>query len=241
MAEELPRVELRFYPVEPKTALVMSKSSLQYWKIYEGWEGEVEWAYGVKKIKVTKVVEKDIGELNESDATACGFSSIEEMKGYVLKLSKGSYCYIVYFGYLEEAGGNVVGDYIDWAGIIPVLENAYASKEPVLIIGPAGTGKTHAVRVFAEKIGKTIDTVNFSLRTREVHLVGTKTLENGTVKFQEGVLIRSMKTGSILYLDELNCAAPEVLVRLDEALDDRRQVSLKEADKFEVVKASPDW
>ena len=39
-----------------------------------------------------------------------------------------------------------------------------------------------------------------------------------------------MKEGNILYLDEINAAEADVLLRLDEALDDRRQIILKESD-----------
>ena len=49
-----------------------------------------------------------------------------------------------------------------------------------------------------------------------------------------------MKKGGILYLDELNAAEPDMLLRLDEALDDRRQIILKEAEG-QVIKASDGW
>ena len=49
-----------------------------------------------------------------------------------------------------------------------------------------------------------------------------------------------MKEGSILYLDELNAAEPDMLLRLDEALDDRRQIILKEAEG-QIIKASNRW
>jgi nitric oxide reductase NorQ protein len=50
-----------------------------------------------------------------------------------------------------------------------------------------------------------------------------------------------MQEGAILYLDELNAAEPEVLIRLDEALDDRRELVLKEAGEIVRVKAKPGW
>jgi nitric oxide reductase NorQ protein len=49
-----------------------------------------------------------------------------------------------------------------------------------------------------------------------------------------------MRGGGLLYLDELNAAEADVLLRLDEALDDRRQVVLKEADG-QVITAREDW
>ena len=82
--------------------------------------------------------------------------------------------------------------------------------------------------------------MNFSLRTRESHLVGAKTLSGGSVGFDEGLLVRSMRGGGMLYLDEVNAAEADVLLRLDEALDDRRQLVLKEADG-RTVRAAPGW
>jgi nitric oxide reductase NorQ protein len=110
----------------------------------------------------------------------------------------------------------------------------------VIIIGPKGTGKTSLVRDFAKNKNINLESINFSLRTRESHLVGTKTLTDGTVSFDEGLLIKSMKRGNMLYLDEINSAEADVLLRLDEALDDRRQIVLKES-TGEVVKAKDGW
>ena len=130
--------------------------------------------------------------------------------------------------------------YLDWNNSIQIINKACDSGLFVIIIGPKGTGKTSLVRDFARIKGQKLESVNFSLRTRESHLVGTKTLEDGTVSFNEGVLTKSMREGSMLYLDEINSAEADVLLRLDEALDDRRQISLKES-TGEVVKAKENW
>jgi len=135
---------------------------------------------------------------------------------------------------LQETG------YLDWNGSMATLGKACEAGLFVLIIGPKGTGKTTLVRDFVKSRGAKLESINFSLRTRESHLVGTKTLTDGTVGFDEGVLIKSMREGSMLYLDEINAAEADVLLRLDEALDDRRQIALKES-TGEVVKASLGW
>ena len=135
---------------------------------------------------------------------------------------------------MEEA------QYLDWNNSIQILNKAYEAGLFVLIIGPKGTGKTSLVRDFAKNKNINLDSINFSLRTRESHLVGTKTLTDGTVSFDEGLLIKSMKSGDILYLDEINSAEADVLLRLDEALDDRRQIVLKESTD-EVIKAKENW
>src|SRR5919109_5477090 len=131
-------------------------------------------------------------------------------------------------------------NYIDWNNALGVLSKAFETKLFVLIIGPKGTGKTTLVRKFASQMAKDLDSVNFSLRPRESHLVGSRTLDKGEISFVEGVLVKSMRSGTILYLDELNAAEADVLLRLDEALDDRRQLVLKEAEG-QVVRAVDDW
>ncbi len=130
--------------------------------------------------------------------------------------------------------------YLDWNNSNHILDKAYEAGLFVLIIGPKGTGKTSLVRDFAKKKNVNLESINFSLRTRESHLVGTKTLTDGTVSFDEGLLIKSMRSGDMLYLDEINSAEADVLLRLDEALDDRRQIALKES-TGEVVKAKENW
>ena len=131
-------------------------------------------------------------------------------------------------------------NYLDWNNAIEILNKAHETGLFALIIGPKGTGKTTLVRKFASKMKKELYSVNFSLRTRESHLIGSKTLDKGDVSFVEGILVKSMRDGSLLYLDELNAAEPDVLLRLDEALDDRRQLVLKEAEG-QIINASNSW
>ena len=131
-------------------------------------------------------------------------------------------------------------NYLDWNNAIEILNKARETGLFALIIGPKGTGKTTLVRKFASKMNKELYSVNFSLRTRESHLIGSKTLDKGDISFVEGILVKSMRDGSLLYLDELNAAEPDVLLRLDEALDDRKQLVLKEAEG-QVVNASNNW
>src|SRR5215208_388589 len=130
--------------------------------------------------------------------------------------------------------------YLDWNDSLDILSKAYSAGLFSIIIGPKGTGKTTLVRQFASLMNKDLQSVNFSLRTRESHLIGSKTLTKGEINFVEGILVKSMRDGGLLYLDELNAAEADVLLRLDEALDDRRQVVLKEADG-QTITAREDW
>ena len=130
--------------------------------------------------------------------------------------------------------------YLDWNNAFEIIDSAFEKGLFVIIIGPKGTGKTTLVREYAIRKSKNLQSINFSLRTRESHLVGTKSLTDGNIGFDEGILVKSMKEGNILYLDEINAAEADVLLRLDEALDDRRQLVLKESGG-EIIKAKDSW
>jgi len=140
----------------------------------------------------------------------------------------------------QSVDGNEQSTYLDWNNSIDVIDKAFEKELFVMIIGPKGTGKTSLVREYAIQKSKELESINFSLRTRESHLVGTKTLIDGNIGFDEGILVKSMKEGNILYLDEINAAEADVLLRLDEALDDRKQIVLKESDG-QVIKAKDSW
>jgi len=77
--------------------------------------------------------------------------------------------------------------YLDWNNSAEILNKAYEAGLFVLIIGPKGTGKTSLVRDFAKNKNVNLESINFSLRTRESHLIGSKTLTDGTVRFDEGI------------------------------------------------------
>jgi len=130
--------------------------------------------------------------------------------------------------------------YLDWNNAFEIIDSAFEKGLFVIIIGPKGTGKTTLVREYAMRKSKNLQSINFSLRTRESHLVGTKSLTDGNIGFDEGILVKSMKEGNILYLDEINAAEADVLLRLDEALDDRRQLILKESGG-EIINAKDSW
>jgi len=132
-------------------------------------------------------------------------------------------------------------EFVDWGNFMEILEVAYKSRQPVLIIGPKGTGKTTLIQAFCEKHNLKLYTANFSLRTKEEHIIGRIELKNNSTVFVEGILPKSMEAGGVFYADELNAAEDSMLVRFDEALDDRRQLTLKEAGDIRVVKAKETW
>jgi midasin len=63
--------------------------------------------------------------------------------------------------------------------------------------------------------------------------------QNGTLSFRDGILVRALKLGHWVILDELNLAPSEVLEALNRLLDDNRELYIAETN--ETVKPHPDF
>ena len=102
--------------------------------------------------------------------------------------------------------------YLDWNNSFEILNRAYEKGLFVLVIGPKGTGKTSLVREYAKQRSIDLESINFSLRTRESHLVGTKNLNEGNIGFDEGILVKSMKDGNMLSVSYTHLTLPTILL-----------------------------
>jgi MoxR-like ATPase len=93
----------------------------------------------------------------------------------------------------------------------------FASGLNLYFFGPAGCGKTS----FARKLSGTGNYVLFSCSNdaRPGNLIGHFELINDETKFVEGPLIRSMKEGRVLILDEFDRVSEDVASKLHEVLE----------------------
>lgn len=63
--------------------------------------------------------------------------------------------------------------------------------------------------------------------------------ENGSLSFQDGILVKALKRGDWVILDELNLAPTEVLEALNRLLDDNRELYLAEINQ--TIKPHPNF
>lgn len=112
----------------------------------------------------------------------------------------------------------------------------------ILLKGPTGSGKTKLAETLSETVNTPMHQVNCSVDLDAESLLGFKTIKTNDegrqeIVFIDGPVIKAMRAGHILYIDEINMAKPETLPILNGVLDYRRQ--LTNPFTGEVIKAAP--
>ena len=99
----------------------------------------------------------------------------------------------------------------------------------LLLKGPTGSGQTRLAEDLTGELGQDLYSINCSVEVDIESLLGFKTIEYNEgrqeITFIDGPVIRAMKEGAMLYIDEINMAKPEVLPILNAALDYRRTIT----------------
>ncbi|CCA66844.1 related to midasin (AAA ATPase) [Serendipita indica DSM 11827] len=110
---------------------------------------------------------------------------------------------------------------------------------PVLIEGPTSSGKTSAIEYLARLTGHRFIRINNHEHTDIQEYLGSYVTnpETGLLTYQDGLLVRAVRRGDWIVLDELNLAPSDVLEALNRLLDDNRELVIPETG--EVVRPHP--
>ncbi len=120
---------------------------------------------------------------------------------------------------------------------LEVIEHAWKNQLPLLIKGPTGCGKSRLVAHAAARWGRDLVSVVCHDDTSTGDLLGRWLVRGGDTVWQDGPVTRAVRRGSVLYVDEIAEARPDVIVSLHPLTDHRRELYLDRTD--EVVRAPP--
>lgn len=90
---------------------------------------------------------------------------------------------------------------------------------PILISGDTRNGKTMMVQQSCAETGKKMVRVNLTAETDEDSLIGGLRLKDGNTVFEEGPVLRAMRQGAKLLLDEIDLADPARIMCMQSILE----------------------
>ena len=93
------------------------------------------------------------------------------------------------------------------------IKNIIKSKLffPVFVTGLSGNGKTLMIEQTCAQLKRELYRVNITIETDEDDLMGGHTLQGGDVLFREGPVIKAMRKGAVLLLDEVDLGSNKLM------------------------------
>jgi nitric oxide reductase NorQ protein len=117
--------------------------------------------------------------------------------------------------------------YLAVAREVELFEAAHATRLPVMLKGPTGSGKTRFVEYMAWRLSRPLITVACHEDLSATDLVGRFLLEGEETIWHDGPLTRAVRNGAICYLDEVVEARKDTVVIIHPLTDHRRRLPIE--------------
>jgi midasin len=147
-------------------------------------------------------------------------------------LRQGSYT-------IEEQSHYIITPFVQ-RNLNNLIRASSTRRYPVLIQGPTSSGKTSMIEYLAKQSGNKFVRINNHEHTDLQEYLGSYISgTDGKLVFQEGILVKALREGHWIVLDELNLAPTDVLEALNRLLDDNRELLIPETQ--EIVRPHEDF
>lgn len=130
----------------------------------------------------------------------------------------------------------------DYVFALPLLNQillylAHPLHDCLYMSGPSGCGKTSAALQVAARLSWGVEQLTLSGRAETSDLIGHPTLRKGELVYEYGPLVKAMRAGEILILNEIDLMPPADLAALNDVLEGRPLTIMQNFG--EVVRPSP--
>lgn len=117
--------------------------------------------------------------------------------------------------------------------LLKLVRATSTRRFPLLLQGPTSSGKTSMIEYLARLSGNTFMRINNHEHTDIQEYLGSYVSGlDGRLEYQEGILVKALREGYWLVLDELNLAPTDVLEALNRLLDDNKELLVPETQQL---------
>ena len=133
---------------------------------------------------------------------------------------------------IEEQPHYIITPFVE-SNLLNLVRATSTRRFPILLQGPTSSGKTSMVEHLAKLSGNKFVRINNHEHTDLQEYIGTYISDpEGRLAYQEGILVRALREGHWVVLDELNLAPTDVLEALNRLLDDNRELLIPETQQI---------
>jgi cobaltochelatase CobS len=118
-------------------------------------------------------------------------------------------------------------EYVFQPDMVARVLRSYAARENMGFNGDKGTGKSSFVQQFCARLNIPLMSITGGPGLDEVYLMGSKTLEDGSVKSVDGVLSYCLRHGIPVMIDEIAAIKASVLVAINDVTNGDQVITLK--------------
>lgn len=115
----------------------------------------------------------------------------------------------------DEMIPQIKDTYVEW-GNYKTVELLLKSNKffTLYITGDSGSGKNEMIAHACAKLNRPLVRVSMTRETKEEHLIGSKTLLDGSIVYEEGPVVWAAENGAVLLVDEISAGDANELMCL---------------------------
>lgn len=133
---------------------------------------------------------------------------------------------------IEEQPHYIITPFVE-RNILNLVRAISTRRFPVLLQGPTSSGKTSMIEYLARISGNRFVRINNHEHTDLQEYIGSYVSGlDGRLQYQEGILVKALREGHWIVLDELNLAPTDVLEALNRLLDDNKELFIPETQQL---------
>ena len=115
-----------------------------------------------------------------------------------------------------------------WQPQLEAFHVAVESREPIVITGPTGCGKTSFVENYAAITCRPFIRMSMRGDIESSSLLGMTIAEDGSTKWSDGAITQAVRHGGLVLLDEYDFTPPEIMYALQWLLEDNPRLLLSD-------------